>query len=58
MTVKPNLIGGEWVAGSGAIESINPSDTRDSVGHYAMADAAQMRLAKGLSLWCLSEWSS
>lgn len=45
MTVKPNLIGGQWIEGSSTIESINPSDTRDIVGEYALAGAAQMRSA-------------
>ncbi|MDW3682336.1 aldehyde dehydrogenase family protein [Cupriavidus sp. CV2] len=58
MTIKPNLIGGEWVAGSGAIESINPSDTRDSVGHYAMADAAQMRQAVAAARQAQPGWAA
>ncbi|CAG9165984.1 aldehyde dehydrogenase family protein [Cupriavidus pinatubonensis] len=58
MTIKPNLIGGEWLEGSGAIESINPSDTRDSVGHYAMADAAQMRQAVAAARHAQPAWAA
>ena len=40
-----NLINGEWVDGAKASRNINPSDTRDLVGEYAQADAAQTREA-------------
>ncbi len=40
-----NLIGGEWVEGASVSRNINPSDTRDVVGEYAQADAAQARAA-------------
>ncbi len=36
-----NLIAGEWVAGADVSRNINPSDTRDVVGEFAQADAAQ-----------------
>ena len=58
MTVKPNLIGGEWREGSSSIESINPSDTRESIGHYALADAAQMREAVGAARAAQPAWSA
>ena len=41
MNVKGNYIAGEWVAGTGSAENVNPSDTRDVIGLYARADAAQ-----------------
>lgn len=44
-SVKRNYVAGEWVAGPGAEENINPSDTRDVVGVYTRADAAQARSA-------------
>ena len=37
-----NLIAGEWVAGRDVSRNINPSDTRDMVGEFAQADAAQV----------------
>ncbi|NML18285.1 aldehyde dehydrogenase family protein, partial [Azohydromonas caseinilytica] len=43
--MKLNLIGGAWVEGAGVCQNINPSDTRDVVGEYAQADAAQARQA-------------
>ncbi|TWO73434.1 aldehyde dehydrogenase family protein [Caenimonas sedimenti] len=38
-----NLINGEWLDGPKASRNVNPSDTRDVVGEYAQADAAQAR---------------
>jgi aldehyde dehydrogenase (NAD+) len=54
-----NLINGEWVAGARTSRNINPSDTRDLVGEYAQADAAQAREAiaaatKAQPAWGLS----
>ena len=40
-----NLINGEWVEAGRVRCNINPSDTRDLVGEYAQADAAQAREA-------------
>ena len=39
--MKRNYIAGEWAHGRTAADNINPSDTRDVVGLYARADAAQ-----------------
>lgn len=58
MTQKPNLIGGIWADGSNTIESINPSDTRDIVGHYAMADEAQMRAAVAAAREAQPGWAA
>lgn len=58
MTQKPNLIGGTWADGSNTIESINPSDTRDIVGHYAMADEAQMRAAVAAAREAQPGWAA
>lgn len=54
-----NLINGEWVQGARVSRNINPSDTRDVVGEYAQADAAQAKEAiaaatKAASAWGLS----
>ena len=40
-----NLINGEWLDGAAVSRNINPSDTRDLIGEYAQADAAQAELA-------------
>ena len=45
MALHKNFINGEWVAGTGAKENINPSDVSDIVGEYAQADKAQTEAA-------------
>lgn len=35
--IHGNLIGGEWLPGEDCRPNVNPSDTRDIVGHYASA---------------------
>ncbi|MEQ1594826.1 MAG: aldehyde dehydrogenase family protein [Casimicrobium sp.] len=52
-----NLINGEWVEGSRVSKNINPSDTRDVVGEYAQADAAQARDAIGAARAAFASWS-
>ncbi len=52
-----NLINGEWVEGARASRNINPSDTRDLVGEYAQADAAQARDAVGAARAAFGSWS-
>lgn len=52
-----NLIGGEWVAGASASRNINPSDTRDLVGEYSQADAAQTRDAIAAAQAAFPAWS-
>ncbi len=52
-----NLINGEWVDGARATKNINPSDTRDVIGEYAQADAAQAREAVGAARAAFSSWS-
>jgi len=41
VNIKANYIAGEWVGGKSSAENVNPSDTRDVIGLYARADAAQ-----------------
>lgn len=45
MELYRNLIGGEWVAGTDVIRNINPSDTNDVVGEYAVASAQDVAAA-------------
>ena len=52
-----NLIGGEWVDGARASRNINPSDTRDTLGEYAQADAAQARQAVEAAQSAFGPWS-
>ncbi len=51
-----NLINGEWVSGPRASRNINPSDTRDLVGEYAQADAAQAREAIAAATKAQAAW--
>ena len=43
--VQKNFIAGEWVAGAGEIENVNPSDLSDIIGTYAQSDSAQLNRA-------------
>jgi alpha-ketoglutaric semialdehyde dehydrogenase len=52
-----NLINGEWLDGAAASRNINPSDTRDLVGEYAQADAAQTELAISAASAAFPAWS-
>lgn len=52
-----NFIGGEWVAGARSVPNINPSDTRDVIGEYALADAAQARSAVQAAAAAFPAWS-
>jgi aldehyde dehydrogenase (NAD+) len=51
-----NLIGGEWVEGPRVSRNINPSDTRDLVGEFAQADAAQARQAIAAATQAQAAW--
>ncbi|MFN3416459.1 MAG: aldehyde dehydrogenase family protein [Caldimonas sp.] len=52
-----NLINGQWVDGASTIVNINPSDTRDAIGEYALADAAQAREAVAAAHAAFATWS-
>jgi len=52
-----NYIDGEWVQGARASRNINPSDTRDVVGEYAQADAAQTSSAIAAAQAAFAAWS-
>jgi aldehyde dehydrogenase (NAD+) len=52
-----NLIAGEWVDGASVSRNINPSDTRDLIGEYAQADAAQAELAITAAAAAFPAWS-
>lgn len=51
-----NFIDGTWLAGPQVSRNINPSDTRDLVGEYAQADAAQTRLAIAAAEAAFAGW--
>src|SRR5437867_2108195 len=52
-----NLINGEWVQAPGVTRTINPSDTRDLIGDYAEADAAQTQDAIAAAQAAFPAWS-
>jgi len=52
-----NLIAGEWLDGHAVSRNINPSDTRDVIGEYAQADAAQAELAITAATAAFPAWS-
>lgn len=58
MDIQKNLIGGEWIAGQESIASINPSDTHDVVGQFALADAAQVRQAVAAARAAQPAWAA
>jgi aldehyde dehydrogenase (NAD+) len=52
-----NLINGEWLEGARVSRNINPSDTRDLVGEFAQADAAQASEAVAAARAAFAGWS-
>ncbi len=55
--MKRNWIGGEWLPGARSIANINPSDTRDVIGEYALADMAQATSAVAAAAAAFPAWS-
>ena len=53
-----NFIGGEWVDGPRAQDNINPSDTGDIIGEYAVADRDQATAAIAAAAAAFRQWSS
>jgi aldehyde dehydrogenase (NAD+) len=45
MSVKNNLINGQWTAGASTIPNINPSNTNDIIGEFAQASSDQVEFA-------------
>lgn len=52
-----NFIAGEWVEGADLNLNINPSDTREVVGEYARADAAQAEIAVNAAFEAAPGWA-
>ena len=53
-----NFIAGEWVAGAQTSPNINPSDTRDVIGEYAQASAAQVTDAVAAANAAFPAWAT
>lgn len=51
-----NYIGGTWVDGSGEVENINPSDTRDVIGLFAQGSSAQVDQAVAAAAEAQAVW--
>lgn len=51
-----NYIAGQWLEGPNQRANINPSDTRDLIGHYSQADAAQVELALASAAAAAPAW--
>jgi alpha-ketoglutaric semialdehyde dehydrogenase len=56
--MQRNLIAGQWLEGPSASRDINPSDTRDCIGEFAQADAAQLREAIGAAHAAAPAWAA
>src|SRR3954464_10890964 len=52
-----NFINGAWSEGSGDYANTNPSDTRDVIGRYTRASAAQARDAVAAAQAAFPAWS-
>lgn len=58
MTQKhDNLIGGQWLAGTGYTPNINPSDLSDVIGEYTQASAEQLDAAVQAARAAFPAWS-
>lgn len=56
--MRRNYIAGQWVDGASAADDINPSDTRDVIGPYARADAAQAATAVAAAQAAQPRWAA
>jgi acyl-CoA reductase-like NAD-dependent aldehyde dehydrogenase len=57
MTVQGNLIAGEWVASSAAMDNINPSDTREIIGQFALGTIADVKNAVAAARAAAPAWA-
>jgi alpha-ketoglutaric semialdehyde dehydrogenase len=52
-----NLIGGRWTPSSDVVSNLNPSDTRDVIGEYARATAADAKAAISAARAAFPAWA-
>jgi len=52
-----NLIGGQWLAGTGYSPNVNPSDLSDVIGEYTQASAEQLDAAVQAARAAFPAWS-
>ncbi|ELX08794.1 aldehyde dehydrogenase [Janthinobacterium sp. HH01] len=55
--MKQLYINGAWLDGASSSANINPSNTNDVIGHYALADAQQTELAIAAAAAAAPGWS-
>lgn len=55
-TVFRNYIQGEWVCGPTDVVNISPADSRDVIGHFTQADAAQVERAISSAIAAQPAW--
>ena len=58
MTVRQNLIAGQWSDGIGQVENRNPSDVSDLVGVFSQASAAQVHQAVAAAREAQKQWAA
>lgn len=58
MSVKPNFVGGEWIVSTQTIRSLNPSDTRDCVGEFTLANEDQAHQAVAAARQAQPAWAA
>ena len=58
MPAQQNHIGGTWTGSAATLQSINPSDTNDVVGEFAVASADQVRDAITAARAALPAWAA
>jgi aldehyde dehydrogenase (NAD+) len=56
--MKPNFIGGEWRQGSETMQNVNPSNTDDIIGRYAIASSDDVQEAVSAAVIAQRAWSS
>ncbi len=57
MSVHNNFIAGEWIGSGDQFVNINPSDTNDVVGEYALADCDQVNQAVDAAFVAAAGWA-
>ncbi|MGI9381889.1 MAG: aldehyde dehydrogenase family protein, partial [Methyloligellaceae bacterium] len=57
MDLHHNLIGGEWCAGGEVVDTINPSNTTETVGRYARANAGDVQRAIAAAQAAAPNWA-
>ncbi len=58
MSVFKNYIGGEWREGDSVNQNINPSDTNDVIGEYAVASAKDAAAAIDAAATTAPQWAA